>query len=103
MCASAPSFVSRSAPVVSASRRPTGTTRERVVDELDDGGAAVRVARGRDHSRRLVQQHVGEWLRLDRPAVHLHPVARFHERIQLPGLAVDCHPAGLDQLVGAAA
>jgi hypothetical protein len=57
---------------------------------------------GRDHAGRLVQEYVGERLRLDRMAVDLHPVARLHEGVQLPGLAVDGHAAGLDQLVGAA-
>ena len=61
-CASGPSFVRRSAPVVSASRRPTGTTRRSCADEIDDRRAAVRVAGGRDHAGGLVQEDVRERL-----------------------------------------
>ena len=47
-----------------------------------------------------MEQHVSEPLLRDRLPVHLDPVPRAHERVQLPGPAVDSHPAGLDQLVG---
>ena len=60
-----------------------------VADEADDGRPPVRVARGRDDARRLVQEHVGEPLRRERPPVELDPAARLDERVQLPGLAVD--------------
>jgi hypothetical protein len=75
----------------------------RVLDELDDGGAAPRVVSGRHDAGRLVQEHVGERLELDRPAVDLDAVSGGDEGVELPGLAVDEHPAGLDQLVGLAA
>ena len=71
-----------------------------VLDEADDGRPALRVARGRHDPRRLVQEHVGERLLRDRPPVDLDGVGGLHERVQLPGLAVDAHAAGLDQLVG---
>jgi hypothetical protein len=71
----------------------------RVVDEVDDGSAALGVARGRDRARRLVQEHVGQGLELDTVAVELDAVAALDEGVQLPGLAVDGHPARLDQLV----
>ena len=35
---------------------PDGDDARRVVDEADDGRAALRVARGRDHARRLVSR-----------------------------------------------
>ena len=46
-----------------------------------------------------MQEHVAELLLRDRLAVDLDDVARLHERVQLAGLAVDAHAAGLDQLV----
>jgi hypothetical protein len=73
-----------------------------VADEVDHRRPALRVARGRDHARRLVQEHVGEPLLRDGPPVDLDHVARCDEGVQLPGLAVDRHPSGLDQLVGGA-
>jgi uncharacterized RDD family membrane protein YckC len=73
-----------------------------VVDEIDDGRTAVRVACGRDDARRLVQEHVGEPLRRKRKAVELDDVPGLDERVQLPRLAVHGHAACLDQLVGAA-
>ena len=74
-----------------------------VPHEVDNGRTAPRVARGRDHAGRLVQEHVRESLRRDRRAVQLDAVSLTHERVQLPGLAVDGDATGLDQLVGAAA
>jgi uncharacterized protein with GYD domain len=74
-----------------------------VTDELDDRWAALRVAEGRHHARRLVQQDVGELLRSDGAAVDLDAVTRIDVRIQLSGLTVDVDATGLDQLVGAAA
>ena len=55
------------APVVSASSRPTGTTRGSVGDEVDDGRPPLRVARGRDDAGGLVEQDVGEPLELELP------------------------------------
>jgi hypothetical protein len=75
----------------------------RMADEVDDGRPAVRVARGRDDARGLVQQDVCRLLRPDADAVHLHHVPPAHVRIQLPGSAVDSDAPGLDQLVGAPA
>ena len=73
-----------------------------VPDEFDDRGPPVRIARRRYDPSRLVEQHVGERLVRDRFPVDLDPVALRHERVQLSELTVDRHPAGLDQLVGAA-
>ena len=73
-----------------------------VRDEGDDRGPPLGVARGRDDTGRLVQQHVGELLLGDAPAVHLDDVGGGDERVQLPGLPVHGHAAGLDQVVGAA-
>ena len=88
---------------MSASSRPTGTTRGSLRHELDDGRAALRVARGRDDAGGLVQQDVREPLRRDLASVDLDAVARADERVELPRLAVHAHAAGEDQLVGAAA
>ena len=76
---------------------------DRVVDERDDRGPALRVAGRRDDACGLVQQHVRERLQLDGLPVDLDAVARGDERVQLSGLSVDSHSPGLDQLVGAAA
>ena len=73
-----------------------------VVDEPDDRGPTLRVARSGDGAGRLVQEHVGQPLQLDPAPVELDPVAALDERVQLPRLAVDRHAAGLDQLVGLA-
>ena len=74
-----------------------------VRDELDDGTAPLRVARGRDDAGGLVQEQVRERLRRDLAAVDLDPVAGPDEGVELPRLAVDAHAAVLDQRVGAAA
>jgi hypothetical protein len=74
----------------------------RVLDELDHSRPALGIAGGRDHAGGLVQEHVGERLELDRPAVDLDAVSGGDEGIELPRLAVDENPAGLDQLVGLA-
>ena len=88
---------------MSTSRRPTGTTRESWLDERDDGRPALRVARGRDDTVRLVQEHVAELL-LARPARRRPRRPRgLDERVQLAGLAVHLHAARLDQLVRLAA
>ena len=63
----------------------------------------LRVARGGDDSGGLVEQDVAKPLAFHLPAVHLDPVARADDRVQLPRLAVDRDAAGLDQLVRAAA
>jgi hypothetical protein len=70
-----------------------------VVDKADDGRPALGVARGRDGSGGLVQEHVGQRLEGDALAVELDAVAALDERVQLAGLAVDRDAAGLDQLV----
>ena len=70
-----------------------------VVDEIDDGRPPPRIARRRDDTGRLVQQHVREPLLGENGAVELHPVAGLDERVQLPGLAVHEHSPGFDQLV----
>ena len=54
-----------------------------VLDLVDDGGASLRVARGRDHAGGFVQQHVGEPLLRDGLAVDLDEVAAADERVQL--------------------
>ena len=51
---------------------------------------------------RLVQQHVGEPLLLDRLSVDLDAVAGTDEGVQLSGLAVDGHAPRLDQVIGLA-
>src|SRR5207248_11441926 len=71
-----------------------------VGDELDDRRPTLRVARGRDGSYGLIEQHVRERLPFERPPVQLDAVAFRHERVELPGLPVDGNAAGLDQLVG---
>ena len=101
--ASSPSFVSSSAPVVASVESTDGNDAHRVVDEPDDRRPTLRVARGRDDTGRLVEEHVGERLLVQRPAVEADVVGRLDERVQLPGLAVDGHSAGLDQLVRLAA
>ena len=60
-----------------------GDDARRVVDEVDDGRPALRIARGRDDAGRLVQEDVGEALLRERPAVELDPVVRGDERVQL--------------------
>ena len=72
---------------MSASSRPTGTTRDRVVDEVDDGAAvpAGRVAVVTTPGR-LVQEHVRERLLRDGRAVDLDPVAA-------PDVGVRARPA----------
>ena len=72
-------------------------------DELDDRGSPLRVARGGDDARRLVEEQMRELLLHDLAAVDLDAVGRLHERVELPRLAVDQHAARLDQVVGLAA
>ena len=79
-----------------------GNDAGREVDEVDYGRPPVGVARRRDDAGRLVQDHVRERLRLERPPVELDPVAMRDEGIERAGLAVHAHAPGLDQLVGAA-
>ena len=68
--------------------------------ELDDGRAPVRVARRRDHTRRLVQQVVDEvGRRRDRDAVDCDPlVSRIDPTAKRRDLAVDGDPPMLDEL-----
>ena len=70
-----------------------------MLDEIDDGGAPLRVAGGRDDAGRLVQEHVRELLLCDRLPVDFDAVGGLHERVQLAGLAVDEHTPSLDQIV----
>ena len=72
-----------------------------MLDEADDRGAAVWVARRRDDSGRLVQKDVRELLRDEKPAVEIDDVTLLDEGVQLAAHTVHAHAAGLDQLVGA--
>ena len=83
---------------MSASSRPTGTTRESCARGRPRW-PALRIVRRRQHSGRLVEQHVGELLGSDSLAVDLDPVGGLDERVELPGLAIHSHASGLDQLV----
>jgi len=82
---------------------PDGDDVRGVLDEVDDGPPALRVARRRDDARRLVEEHVGELLLLDPPPVDLDDVAGEDERVQLAGQAVHPDTSRLDQLVGGSA
>ena len=82
---------------------PHGHDALRDADELDDRPPAVRVARSRDHARRLVQEHVGERLELERPAVELDLVSGLDERRQAGDLPVHADAPRTDQLLGAPA
>jgi hypothetical protein len=62
-----------------------------VLDELDDRGPPVRIARGRDDSRRLVQEDVRERLRDEEPSVEVDHVALLDKRVQPRIHAVDAH------------
>ena len=73
-----------------------------VLDEVDDGRAASRVAGGRHHAGRLVEQDVRERLLRHGPPVHLDDVVAGDERVELPWLAVHGHASGEDELVGLA-
>ena len=95
----APSFVSRSAPVVSASSRPTGTTRGSCGTRSTTVRRPCGSLRGRDDAGRLVQQDVRERLRRDALAVDLDDVPRADDRVELARLAVDPHAPVADQLV----
>ena len=57
--------------------------------ELDDRRPALRIARRRDHSCGLVEQHVAQPLPFHLPSVDLDAVARADDRVELPGLTVD--------------
>jgi hypothetical protein len=70
-----------------------------VADEIDDCRPSLRIARGGDDSRGLVEKYVGKALRGDRVPVDLDSVGLLDERVQLTRLAVHRYPAGLDQLV----
>ena len=74
-----------------------------VRDELHDRRTALRIVRGRDDARGLVQQDVGQRLEPHSLAVHLDDVAALDEGREPCGLAVHGHAPGLDQLVGPAA
>ena len=71
--------------------------------DVDDGAAALRVARGRDVADGLVEEQVRELLRRNLVAVDLDAVGLFDERVELAGLAVDADAACLDQVVRLAA
>ena len=85
--------------MVSASSRPTGTTRGVCGHELDDGPPSLRVLRGRDDAGRLVQQDVRERLRGDALPVDLDDIPRSDDGVELAALAVHHHAACRDQLV----
>ena len=87
---------------MSASRRPTGTTREPCSTSPTTvgrpcGSRAVVTTPGR-----LMEEHVREVLRDQVPPVEVDDVALVHECVQLAAHAVDAHAPGLDQLVGPA-
>ena len=67
--------------------------------ERDDRRPTLRIARRRDHARRLVEQHIGEALLGNSAPVDLDDIAGQDERVQLAQSAVDPDTAGLDQLV----
>ena len=87
---------------MSASRRPTGTTRDSCSTRSTTvgrpcGSLAVVTTPGG-----LVQEDVRERLRDEEPPVEVDDVALLDERVQPRVHAVDAHAARLDQLVGAA-
>ena len=88
---------------MSTSRRPTGTTRGSFGTRSTTVRPSLRVARGRDDARRLVEQQVREPLQRDLAAVDLDAVGLLDEGVELARLAVDADAAGLDQVVGLAA
>jgi hypothetical protein len=70
--------------------------------EVDDCRPTLRVVRGRDDARRLVQEDVVEGLGLDALSVDLDDVVLTDDRVQLTRLTVHEHPPFDDQLVRAA-
>jgi hypothetical protein len=80
---------------------PDGDDARLVANKVDDGRPSLRVARSRHDARGLVEEHVGKPLRRDGTTVDFDTVRPLDERVQLPRLAVDGDPSGLDQLVGA--
>ena len=72
-----------------------------MLDEPDDRGPPVRVARGRDDARRLVQEDVRKRLRQEEPPVEVDDVAFLDVGAEAGGDAVDADAAALDELVRA--
>jgi hypothetical protein len=81
---------------------PDGNDSPLVADQADDCRAPLGVAGRGDHVRGLVQEDVGERLRLDGASVHLDPVVSLHEGREAGDLAVHPHAPGADQLLGTA-
>src|SRR6187399_1293523 len=70
-----------------------------MLDEIDDRGPPVWVARRRHDARGLVQENVRDRLRHEEPPVEIDDVALLDERVQPRVHAVDAHAARLDQLI----
>ena len=89
--------------MLSASSRPTGYRRRASLDQVDDGRAAVRVARGRDDPGGLVERVDDALLDAgERAAVELDALAvDLARRIELAH-AVDAHAPGAHDLGGGA-
>ena len=79
-----------------------GHDAHRVAHQIDDRRPSLRVAGGRHHTGRLVQENVRERLRRDPAAVDLDDVRRADLGRQLPLPAVDENAACGDELVGSA-
>jgi hypothetical protein len=74
------------------------------IHQLGDRPAAARLAGGRDHPRRLVDQPDLARLRRHGPAVDLHPAALVHIAGRVGHqLAANHHPPGPNHLLGGAA
>ena len=86
---------------MSASRRPTGKIRGLGRDQVDDGRAALRVRRGGDDARRLVEQVVHQpGLHADLGTVDLdHVGLGIDPATEDRPLAVHPHAPPLDQLL----
>ncbi len=70
------------------------------VHELDHGRPSLWIPRCRDRARRLVQEHVRQFLGRYQFTVDLDQVTGLDERVQPSRLTVHGHTAGLDQVVG---
>ena len=73
-------------------------------DEVHDGAALIRITARRDHTGRLVEDDGdGNCAGGDAVSVDAHAIdRRVDDRAEAAHLAVDGHPTGGDQLVGAA-
>lgn len=70
-----------------------------MADEADDRRTPVRIAGGRDDAGWLVEEDVGQGLRLDGVPIDLDPVAGRDEGGEPGRLAVDLHAARANQLL----